>query len=768
MLWILYIFLFASVAIFVLPGKARTNKSLWLSLLQLGAFIFFASKVPQIVGGQTLHVAIEWIPELGLNFNLVLDGLSMIFALLITGVGTLVFMYAHPYMKSYAGTDKFFMYLMLFSGAMLGLVLSDNLVLLFIFWELTSFLSFFLISFFHEKDSARNAAFQSLYITGFGGLAMLAGIILLGSVVDSYSVSEWIANADTLKESNFYLPGLLLILLGAFTKSAQFPFHFWLPGAMQAPAPVSSYLHSATMVKAGIFLLARLNPALGGTTEWMTIIPIVGVLTMITGSYFAITQTDLKGILAYTTINALGVLVLLIGIDTNASIKAALLFLFIHAFYKATLFMNTGLIEKKTGTREISKLGGLMKLMPVTFVVSLLALLSMAGLPPLLGFLGKELIYEAKVQSPGIGSLILVIGVVSNVFMIAVSLFFVRKVFLGEKANFTKKPNEKGLAFLIGPAFLALLSLLLGLFPGQFGNALIEPALNVVAIEEVAVKLKIWHGFNTVFFLSLGTVILGLILFVIMIRKVKFLDAWRKLNSILFFVQLTQVFQKYMEKFVQASTFKTKVVQHGYHRYYILTVILFTSLLLWFQFYVTRQWSFDLEFSLQPFYISGLAAVIMLAVIFSTLSQSRIVTIIAMGVVGYGISLIFLYYSAIDLAITQILVETLTVVMFVLVLQRLPKFAKLSAKKTRIRDFAVALTFGSVMTLLALKAVNVNLNHPISDYFLQNSYTKAFGENVVNVILVDFRALDTLGEVTVLTIAAIGVSVLLKTKKKKT
>ena len=768
MVWILVIFLLASGLIFFLPKKLKSYKAFGLAAVQLGAFIFFASRIPQIISGQSSLVFAEWMPQLGLNFSLILDGLSMVFALLVTGIGTLVFLYARPYMKSYEGTDKFFLYLMLFSGAMLGLVLSDNLVLLFIFWELTSFLSFFLISFFHEKNSARDAAFQSLYITGFGGLALLGGIILLGSVVDSYSVSEWIANAETLKASNLYLPGLLLILAGAFTKSAQFPFHFWLPGAMQAPAPVSSYLHSATMVKAGIFLLARLNPALGGTAEWMTIIPVVGVLTMITGSYFAITQTDLKGILAYTTINALGVLVLLIGIDTNASIKAALLFLFIHAFYKATLFMNAGLIEKKTGTREISQLGGLAGLMPVTFLVSLLALLSMAGLPPLLGFLGKELIYEAKVQSPGIGSLILVLGVISNVFMIAVSLFFVRQVFLGRKPAFAKVPNEKGLAFLIGPAVLALLSLVLGLFPAQLGSALIEPALKVVAIENVAVKLKIWHGFNRVFFLSLGTVVLGVSLFAMMVQKEKLLDAWRKLNSILFSLQLTRVFQKFMEKFVQASTFKTKVVQHGYHRYYILTIILFTALLLWFQFFVTRQWSSDLTFSLQPFYVSGLAGVIVVAAVFSTLSSSRIVAIISMGVVGYGISLLFLYYSAIDLAITQILVETLTVVMFVLVLQRLPKFAKLSAKRTRIRDLAVALTFGSVMTLLALKAVNVNLNHPISDYFLENSYTKAYGENVVNVILVDFRALDTLGEVTVLTIAAVGVSVLLKKKKENT
>jgi len=539
---ILIIVFLISVTVFLIPKKLKPYKAFLPALGQIGAFVFFVTKIPQISKNQNLTTLVEWIPQLGINFNFLLDGLSLVFALLITGIGALVFIYAHSYMNSYTGTDRFFMYLMLFSGAMLGLVLSDNLISLFIFWELTSYLSFFLITFFHEKESSRKAAFQSLYITGFGGLAMLAGILLLGSVIDSYSASEWISNSATLKESNLYLPGLLLILVGAFTKSAQFPFHFWLPGAMQAPAPVSSYLHSATMVKAGVFLLARLNPALGGTAEWTTIIPVVGVLTMITGSYFAITQTDLKGILAYTTINALGVLVLLIGIDTNASLKAALLFLFIHAFYKATLFMNAGLIEKKTGTREISKLGGLIKSMPATFLISLLALLSMAGLPPLLGFLGKELIYEAKVQSAGIGSLILALGIISNIFMIAVSLFFVRQVFLGKKPEYKKLPNEKGLAFLIGPALLALISLVLGLFPGKLGSALIEPALEVVAIEELKVKLKIWHGFNTVFFLSLGTVIVGFTLFLAMVNKRNLLNTWRKLNGLLFSVNFSLVF----------------------------------------------------------------------------------------------------------------------------------------------------------------------------------------------------------------------------------
>lgn len=767
MLQLIILLLIVSFGIFLVPGKLKKYIAVALALVQAAVFGYFLVQVADVPDSTGKTTFFEWIPQLGLNLEFILDGLSMVFALLVTGIGALVFMYAYAYMKSYAGTTKFFFFLMFFSVAMLGLVLSANLIQLFIFWELTSVFSFFLISFFHEKESARKAALQSFYITGFGGLSLLAGIIVLGSVVDSYALSDWLANHEAIKESTLYLPGLLLILVGVFTKSAQFPFHFWLPGAMQAPAPVSAYLHSATMVKAGVFLLARLYPVLGGTPEWNFIIPLIGVITMLTGSYFALTSTDIKAILAYTTINALGVLVLLLGIGTSESIKAAMLFLFIHAFYKATLFMIAGLIEKKTGTREINELGGLIKFMPVTFVIALLSLLSMAGLPPLLGFLGKELIYEAQVQSAGMGSLLLILGVTSNIFMIAVSLFFARKVFLGKSKPTNKVPNEKGLAFLIGPGILALLSLVLGLSPANLGDAVIRPAMLAVNLEDVEVKLQVWHGFNQIFFLSLFTIIAGLALYLAMLKKKNLLNAWRKFNSIVFAIQFEKVFNWLLEKFVVVATIKTKAVQHGYHRYYILTIFVFTSILLWVQFFHTRTVAFDIDFSLRPFYVTGLAIIIIVVSLASTVLRSRIVTIITMGVAGYGIASVFLYYSAIDLAITQILVETLTLVMFMAILQRLPRFEVLSDQKTRIRDFIIALGFGSVMTLITLKAINTNLSRPISDFFLENSLTRAFGENVVNVILVDFRALDTMGEVTVLTLAAVGVYLLLLPDKKK-
>ena len=762
---VLLIYLTSAFLPLFLPKNLQKSTPFFLASVHLGAFIYFFRKIDKIANGQIIHEKILWISELGIDFEYMLTGLSLAFSLLITGIGVVVFLYAHAYMKSYKNLRSFYFYLFLFSLAMLGLVLSGNLIQLFMFWELTSFLSFLLISFYHEKETSRKAAFQSLFITGIGGIIMLAGIVLIGSVAGSYSVSEWIIQSGSIQAHRFYIPGLVLIFVGVFTKSAQFPFHFWLPGAMQAPTPVSSYLHSATMVKAGIFLLALLSPVLGGTDVWKYTLTLTGAITMFLGAYFAITQTDIKAILAYTTISSLGVLVLLLGIDTPLSVKAAMLFLFVHAFYKATMFMIAGFIDKKTGTRDWQKLGGLAKSMTVTFGVGLLALLSMAGLPPMLGFLGKELIYEAKVQSPVIAPYVLVLGVAGNALMIAVALFFLFKVFLGKVKNTVKVSLTKDWAFISGPVLLALLSLYFGLFPDVLGKTIIEPALVSILKEAYNVKLKLWHGFNTVFFLSLFTIFAGSLLFLLIYKKDNVLRIWRAANRKFFTIKLTVVFDNFINGFLALSKQKTKLVQHGYHRYYILTIFVVASVFLWYQVSETTGWNLTNVFTLKPFYISGVVLVIIFSTIFSMISKSRITTIITMGVAGYGIALLFAYYSAIDLAITQIIVETLILVMFVLILQRLPLFAKLSSKTSRIRDLAVALSFGAAMTVLALKSINVNFSQPISGYMIENSYAKAFGKNVVNVILVDFRALDTLGEVTVLVVAALGVFVLLKTKK---
>jgi len=761
---VLILYLTLAFALFLIPQKISKHTALIVAFVQLGVFLFLISQLSTISAGDAITLSIDWMPQLGLNLEFTLDGLSLVFSLLITFIGFLVFIYANTYMKSYPGTVKFYFYLTLFSGSMLGLVLSSNLILLFIFWELTSVLSFLLISFFNEKEQARKAAFQSLFVTGFGGLCLFAGIILIGSIAGSYSVTDWLDQAQLIRSDSKYLPALILILIGVFSKSAQFPFHFWLLGAMQAPTPVSAYLHSATMVKAGVFLLARLYPVLGSTPEWTQIVPVIGALTMLTGAYLAITQIDIKLILAYTTISALGILTLLLGIDTKLSVKAALVFLFVHAFYKAALFMLAGFITKLTGTRIIARFGGLIRSTPMGFIIMLIALLSMAGLPPMLGFIGKELIYEAKFASPWISSLLVVLGVTSNIFMVAVSFLLLFKVFLGKSKTSLYENNYSMLLF--SPGILALLSLGFGLFPNLL-TALIEPALSIIRADDIQINLKLWHGFNQVLFLSVFTVLMGILLFILIYKNKWIISGWQRLNNRLFAISFTWLFSAALDKFIAFSRRNTHFIQHGYNRYYIITIIIFTSLLLSFQLYMTRGWEISSSFTLRPFYISGIVAIISLSVLLSVFSKNGIFTVTAMAVTGYGISLIYLYYSAVDLAITQIIVETLMVVMFVLVLRRLPKFAKLSGQSTKIRDAIIALSFGGIMTLLSLKAISVDLNPTISSYFLDNSNLLAYGKNVVNVILVDFRALDTLGEITVLVIAALGVFTLLNTKKSK-
>jgi len=761
---ILALFFLLALGLFLPLGKFNTHKPILISGWQLVLVAYFIQKLPGLANG-IIFQTFNWIPEIGLNLSLGLDNLNIIFALLITGVGVLVFLYAKSYMKSYANTNRFYFYLTVFSGAMLGLVLSYNMILLFIFWELTSFLSFFLISFFNEKETARKAAYQSLFITGFGGLSLLIGILFIGNITGSYELSDWEQKATMIANSKLYVPALIFILIGVFTKSAQFPFHFWLPGAMQAPTPVSSYLHSATMVKAGVFLLMRLNPVLGGTFEWVNTISIIGAITFFTGAYFSITQTDIKSVLAYTTISALGLLVMLMGIDTKYSVKAALVFLLVHAFYKATLFMIAGIIDKKAGTRNINKLGQLFKHMPLMSVLSILALFSMAGLPPMLGFIGKELVYEAKVQTPGVAYMALFTSIASNIIMVAVSLFLIYKLFIS-KFRFNNPLGKPGFLMLAGPIILVALSLFLGLFPGKL-NDIIQPALHIIKAEDFVVKLKIWHGFNNVLLLSALTVLCALILFFSLITGKDLQTKWGILNNRLFSFRFADVFQQTLQGFLKFSAFNTKRIQHGSHRLYLFTVLAITTVLLWFQLFVTRGWDFATVFTLKPYYMSVLVVIIVVAVFYSTISRSRMTTIISLGVAGYGLSIIFLYYSAIDLAITQIIVETLSLVMFFLILQKLPRFARLSSKASKIRDGFIAVFFGTAMTFIALKAIHVNLNNPISKFFIANSYEKAYGKNIVNVILVDFRALDTFGEVIVLTIAALGVAVLLKSKKVK-
>ena len=762
MMLILIITFLAALWVPYMPEAFKKQKGTLLSIIPLFIFIYTLVRGSGLSKMDSWEVSYPWVSQLGLNFTVTFDGLSYLFLLLVSGIGSLVLIYANQYMQHYEGKDRFFTFIMLFMGSMFGLVLSGNLLLLFLFWELTSFSSFFLISFKHEYDKARQAALQSLLITVMGGLALFAGIILLGQMAGTYEISELIERKDVIQSHRLFLPTLILVMAGVATKSAQFPFHFWLPGAMQAPSPVSAYLHSATMVKAGIYLLARLNPVLGGTPQWMFVVSLTGGLTMFIGAYLAITRTDLKAMLAYTTISALGTMVLLLGIDTQASIEAAVLFLIIHALYKASLFMIAGLIDHKTGTRDISLLGELWKPMPRTFIISVLALLSMAGLPPMLGFIGKELIYEAKIQVPDIAGILLILGVSSNILMVWVSTMLGYRTFIEKDGGMPKPPNEKGYGMLIGPAVLVALSLFFGLFPGSIAR-FVEPAISAILRQPAEVYLKLWHGLNEVLLLSILTVATGFTLFLFRNKVVPLL---LKLNSILFRIRFADLFNKLIDNFVKLSKNKTSLIQHGYHRFYLMTIFVAATVLIWFQIWYTRGWSAEVPYTPVPYYVVALVVIMTAASIITAMTKSRLTAIISMGVVGLGIAMIYLIYSAVDLAITQILAETLTLILFVLVLQKLPGFLNLSEKASRIRDGIIAIAAGSFMTVLVIKSLQVNYSHPISDFYVRNSLPGGFGNNVVNVILVDFRALDTLGEITVLTIAALGVFSLVKLNKR--
>ncbi len=712
-----------------------------------------------------LTFSYPWIKvfDVGLHFRT--DGLSYLFSFLILGIGALIVLYAWAYMKTYENKERLLFILVIFMASMLGIVNADDLVLLFVFWELTSITSFLLVGFNHTDEKSRKAAQQALLITVFGGLALMAGFILLGIAGGSYKISVLVTQANAIKSSNLYIPAFLLILFGAITKSAQFPFHFWLPGAMQAPTPVSAYLHSATMVKAGVYLLMRLNPVLGGTDIWHYTISLFGVLTMFIGAYLAINQTDLKKILAYTTISALGILMLLIGIDTTMSLKAASLFVIVHAMYKAALFTVTGIIDKAAGTRDLSKLSNLFKPLPVLTIAALFSLFSMSGLPPFLGFIGKELIYEAKVLVPDISNILLFFGVSANAFMIFISLLLIYRVFYRPQSTKIHYINLSKVTPMLtfGPILLSFGGLLFGIFPNFFTKNIVKDILYNIRAEEYAVKLKLWHGFNLVLLLSLATILIGFILFIYRKNVIRLVT---RINKAVFKFDLSELFNQAINGLLTFTKVKTAFIQHGYHRYYLIVIFLFTSILVWFKILRFQGWANDptpIQFS---FYVIFFALMIAIAAFITVLSKSRLVSIITMGVAGYATALIYLFYGAIDVAITLILVDTLFIVLFVMMVQKLPVFANLSSRFTRWRDGFIAILVGGFITVLILKADLISISPPISEYFVKNSLPQGFGKNIVNVILVDFRALDTLGEITVLAIAAVGIMALIKSNQK--
>lgn len=759
----LIIFLFMSALLAPLVHRRLTRFSHWiLSLGPLVAFLFFISHLWTLQGGQYLRTSIPWIPGLGLHLSFYLDGLSMIFSLLVSGIGILVVIYAGGYLRGDRFLGRFYAYLLFFTASMLGLILSDNIFSLFVFWELTSITSYLLIGFKNEKARARKAALQALLVTGAGGMTLLVGFILLSQVTQQTELSAMMSSGGLIHGHSFYRPVLVLILLGAFTKSAQFPFHFWLPGAMEAPTPVSAYLHSATMVKAGVYLLARLNPMLGGTDEWHFLVTLCGAATMLIGGILALPQKDLKRLLAYSTVSALGTLIMLLGLSTELATKAAIVFLLVHSLYKGSLFMMAGAVEHETGTRDVSSLGGLIRVMPVTAVAAGLAALSMSGFPPLLGFISKELLYEAKLQLGESGYAVLVVGVLANMINVAVAVTVGVRPFVGKTLQALQHVREAPAKLWLGPVVLAGLGLLFGLYPGVLSELIVSPALTAVHAEHTVITLKRWHGLNLAFMLSVVTVVSGIVLF-------SMRPLFRRLStslSPLAGLGPSNAYEKGLEGLLGVAGYQTRLFQNGYLRYYLITIFATVILLVGYQ--LVRLETVDLAFPALSISLpeTCLIIVMLAATLFVLTTDSRMTAVIALGVIGYGISLIFIFYGAPDLAITQLLVETLTVILFVLVVYRLPRFGSYSSRGSRLRDAVIAVSAGLVLFGLFLKTTAIQFHPSISSYFAQNSVLLAHGRNVVNVILVDFRALDTLGEISVLAVAAVGVGALLGMKKK--
>ena len=733
-----------------------------LALYPASIAFWLVSLAPEVLQSGGIYFEQAWAPSLGLSLSFWLDGLSLLFGLLISGIGTLIIIYASGYLHGHPQLARFYVLILSFMSSMLGVVMADGLMTLFVFWELTSITSYLLIGFNHEDAAARKSALQGLLVTFTGGLALMSGLILLNVVGGSWSLQTLLNEGETLREHTLYLPMLLCLLGGAFTKSAQFPFHFWLPNAMAAPTPVSAYLHSATMVKAGIYLMARLQPGLGGTEAWMTILCVIGAITMVVGAFLAIRFTGIKKVLAYSTVMALGTLTMLLGIGGEAAMIAFVTFLTAHSLYKGALFMVAGALDHETGTKDIDEMGGLFRLMPVTATCAFVAALSLGGVIPLFGFVAKELLFEAVLDAPRFTGFLIGMSLLASVLVVAAAGIVALRPFFGALKETPKTPHEAPLSMLAGPCVLAGLSLVLGFMPWLAGDGLLNAAAGAVMGTEVVTDLYLWHGLNTALMMSMISLGVGLLV------------CWRWPGVRGVIHRFSPVldrgpeagYWKLMDLLVRVAGWQTRLLQSGYMRnYLILTLLSFTGLT-GYTLLVRHGPVFDLalDVRLQEVVV---ALVIAASAIVACMMRSRLAAVAAAGVMGFGIALIFLLFSAPDLAITQLLIETLTVILLILVLFRMPQFSSLSTPMERVRDMFVAIVTGALMTLLMLTVLGQDLFTSISEYMIDNSVPLGHGHNIVNVILVDFRALDTLGEIFVLSLAAIGVLAMLRLQAKE-
>ncbi len=738
--------------------------SAWLAaIVTILAIILLLPSLEMVFAGETLIQTWSWIPAIGLEFAFRLDGLALLFALLILVIGLLVIIYARYYLSSKDKMGRFFAYLLMFMGSMLGIVLSENIIQLVVFWELTSLSSYLLISYWQHRKDAREGSLMALAITAGGGLALLAGVLMLGNIVGSYNLTDILAVGDLVRAHELYLPILILILIGVFTKSAQFPFHFWLPHAMAAPTPVSAYLHSATMVKAGIFLLARFFPVLSGTPEWSWIVGGAGLITLLIGAYVALFQHDIKGLLAYSTISHLGLITLLFGFGTHMAAVAAIFHIINHATFKASLFMVAGIIDHETGSRDMRRLNGLFKYMPHTAVLAIIASAAMAGVPLLNGFLSKEMFFEQALSattSSFVDWVVPILVTLAAVFAVAYSLRFIHDVFFnGEPVDLPKEPHEPPRFMKIPVDFLVIMCFLVGVLPMIF----VAPILAIAVAGSLQTtppeySLAMWHGFNLPLMMSILALVLGVVvysfrrrLFIWHEKRIAHLDArviyHFVLNSInKLAVMVTRVFDK-------------GSLQHA------IAWILGTAFVAGLIGFMSISAPILGQRELLPIdFVSVLAAVVLIVASIMTVvwHRQRLLSLIMIGVVGLIVSLVFVKFSAPDLALTQLSVEIVTIVLLLLALYFLPQTSPKEINRLRIsRDVIIAVLSG-VGVMILVMAVLTRDFMPISEFFLANSVPGGGGTNVVNVILVDFRGTDTLGEIVVLALAGLGIFALLK------
>lgn len=729
-------------------------------LISLGLLVYSHEAV---VGLNTPRFEMPWISTLGLNFSLRLDGLSHVFAAMVLLIGLLVILYARYYLSDKEPVGRFYAYLLLFMGAMLGVVLSSNLILLVVFWELTSLSSFLLIGFWHQDSGARKGARMALTVTGAGGLGLLAGVLLLGQIVGSFEMDVLFENVELVQQSALYPVVLMLVLFGAFTKSAQFPFHFWLPHAMAAPTPVSAYLHSATMVKAGVFLLARMYPVLAGTDWWFYTVSLAGLATLLLGAVMAMFQNDLKGLLAYSTISHLGLITLLFGLNTPESNVAAIFHIMNHATFKASLFMAAGIIDHETGTRDVRKLGGLRKYMPHTFLLATVASAAMAGVPLLNGFLSKEMFFVETLQQNVFGPyswLIPMVATLASVFSVGYSLRLVIEVFLGEESKATPiYPPHDAPRYMRAPMeVLVIVCIILGVVPAfVIGEALTAASFASLGGPVPEYSLALWHGFN----LPLGMSILALVGGVLVFRYRAELFGWgkriehwdAKLN-----------FEMFMQRWVRLAEGVTGFMERRSFQWYVTVVLTTMSVMCIVAFFQFESLVGTRGLTpLDPVTALGMVVLCVSSVLTARFHKSRLRALLTMGIAGTMVAMAFARFSAPDLALTQFSVEVATLILLMLALYYVPSYSpKETPFRLRVRRVIIAGVTGVVVALLNFIVLTRHYDTTIADFYIANSVEGGGGTNIVNVILVDFRGYDTMGEITVLGIAALAIYAMLK------